>query len=337
MKSRKPGKLARNAVLFLLMAGFLFWMFHQDFPAILACLDSLSAAELVLLPAMGLGYSLLDAAVFFSLVQGRLPSFRYRESVTLTFLTVFGNTTTSGAGSLPLQSYYLYRRGLSAGSGVGLMLLEYILHKTTVLLYAAAVMLAQGSWLRQKMPSLMRYIYPGFAVCGAIIAALALLCTWDRVRQLLEWGIGKLPKDGPWEKRKEEWNKNLEFLYKEAEKLRKNRRACRRAVLFSIVKLSWLYTIPCVCLQMAGAHGLPAGKAFALSSILLLITGALPNVAGAGPTEFAFLLLFEPWNGRATAAGALILYRIATYFFPFLISIGVFLWQKKNLPLPQNA
>lgn len=334
MKEIKPRKRLLNAALLLLVAGFLFWMFHRDFPAILACIGSISAGDLLLLLIMGLGYQLLDAAVFFSVVQGRLPSFRYHEAVALTFLTVFGNTTTSGAGSIPLQSCYLYRKGLPVGSGIGLMALEYILHKTTVFLYAAAVMWMQGGWLRQEMPALMRYVYPGFAVCGAIIAALVLLCTWDKIRRLLAWGIEKLPERGSWAKRKEDWNRNLDALYGEAEKLLKNRNALCRAVLFNIGKLSWLYLVPGICLRMAGANRLPARRAFALSSILLLITGALPNVAGVGPMEFAFLLLFEPWSGRAATFSALILYRIATYFFPFLLSTAVFLRMKKKLLLP---
>ena len=58
--------------------------------------------------------------------------------------------------------------------------------------------------------------------------------------------------------------------------------------------------------------------------VMLLLTGALPNVAGVGPTEFAFLLLFAPYAGQSGAALALVLYRAFTYYLPFLVSIGPF-------------
>ena len=70
--------------------------------------------------------------------------------------------------------------------------------------------------------------------------------------------------------------------------------------------------------------------ALLLAALMLLITSALPNVAGVGPMEFAFLLLFAPWADTAIASSALVLYRVATYFFPFLLSVIVFLREEKK-------
>lgn len=53
--------------------------------------------------------------------------------------------------------------------------------------------------------------------------------------------------------------------------------------------------------------------------------------AGIGPAEAAFLLLYSACIGRVPASAALILYRTATYFFPFLISIGVFFKIEKKV------
>ena len=44
----------------------------------------------------------------------------------------------------------------------------------------------------------------------------------------------------------------------------------------------------------------------------------------------AFLLLFAPWADTAIASSALVLYRVATYFFPFLLSVIVFLREEKK-------
>lgn len=46
--------------------------------------------------------------------------------------------------------------------------------------------------------------------------------------------------------------------------------------------------------------------------------------------EFAFLLLFAPWADTAIASSALVLYRVATYFFPFFLSVIVFLREEKK-------
>lgn len=163
-----------------------------------------------------------------------------------------------------------------------------------------------------------------------IIGALVLLCTWKRVRQLLAWLIGKLPDHGAWVWRKEEWTRNLEMLYQESAALLRDRYRCGQVFFLNFLKLSWLYMIPFISLRILGVKVLEVSQAVALSAVMLLITGALPNVAGIGPLEFAFLLLFGAAAGRVEASSALILYRVATYFFPFLLSIGVFFQVKKD-------
>lgn len=87
--------------------------------------------------------------------------------------------------------------------------------------------------------------------------------------------------------------------------------------------------VPFLSMRALNINSMTFGKTQTLSAIMLLLIGVLPNVSGAGPAEF-FLLLFTPLIGRVSAFSALILYRVATYFFPFLLSIGVFLKVRKN-------
>lgn len=54
-----------------------------------------------------------------------------------------------------------------------------------------------------------------------------------------------------------------------------------------------------------------------------MIANALPNVAGIGPAEFSFLLVLSHYLAGGKLSSALVLYRTATYFFPFMVSIFV--------------
>ena len=73
-----------------------------------------------------------------------------------------------------------------------------------------------------------------------------------------------------------------------------------------------------------------------MSTLMLLISGALPNVAGIGPIELSSMMLLSAVLGTAPAASALVLYRIATYYTPFFISIPVFLALQKKLIFSQS-
>ena len=142
--------------------------------------------------------------------------------------------------------------------------------------------------------------------------------------------LGKLPHTPKWYERREKWANSLTELNREAKKVLLVPSIRVKGIAVSLVKLFVLYSIPCAALRLVGCTALNFAQAQMLASLMLLITSALPNVAGVGPMEFAFLLLFAPWADTAIASSALVLYRVATYFFPFLLSVIVFLREEKK-------
>lgn len=209
--------------------------------------------------------------------------------------------------------------------------LVYIFHKVTVFLYASVMMLLHGSWIKETMTELSKYINLGFMICALIILGLLLICTWETLQKFGIWAIKKLPETDKWRIRKKTWRKNLESLYEESRNLLKNRSCCLKLILMDILKLFCLYMIPFWCIRVLELPEIGFWAAQTLSSIMVLIVGILPNVAGMGPAELSFILLFSACIGHAQATAALILYRIVTYFFPFLISIVVFFRIEKKV------
>ena len=73
-----------------------------------------------------------------------------------------------------------------------------------------------------------------------------------------------------------------------------------------------------------------------LSALAHVISSALPNIAGMGSVEAAFLLLFSCYMDAADVSSVLVLYRLSTYFVPFLLSafaterIGLRLYTKER-------
>lgn len=317
MNKRKYRKIVFNLIIITILLIILYLVFRKDYKAILDCVSNISLLDLLLLLGMGIGYQLLDAAICFTLVHRRLPSFQFKQAVTVIYLGVFGDIATSAAGTIPLQSYYLYKQGMQVGSGMGIMILQYVFHKTTVFLYAAFMILLQGEWLKSAVPELVKYIYPGLIVCALIIVFIVLLCTWTPIQQLLLWIIDKFPDTGKWVNRKDAWCCNLKILYAESKEMLRNRTSCRTAMILNCLKLFWLFIIPFFCMRTLNISGITWGRIQTVSAIMLLLIGVLPNVSGAGPAEFSFLLLYTPLIGRVSAFSTLILYRVATYFFLF--------------------
>ncbi|MBR2551819.1 MAG: hypothetical protein IKF05_02335 [Erysipelotrichaceae bacterium] len=49
-----------------------------------------------------------------------------------------------------------------------------------------------------------------------------------------------------------------------------------------------------------------------------------------GPIEFSFLLFFGPAIGNENVAGLLLVYRLANYFFLFLVSLIIVLFERRE-------
>ena len=148
--------------------------------------------------------------------------------------------------------------------------------------------------------------------------------------------INKLPDNEKWQKKKLDWQDNLKALYQESKIVLKNKKLCLKVIITNFFKLFWTYTIPLYCFYVVNIHDLSFSQIQILASIMLLITGVLPNVAGLGPPEVSFLLVFAPYLGIAKATSALIDYRITTCFYPFLMSAIVFLNLEKELLLQKK-
>ena len=281
MKRKRRNTYLVSALTLALVFALVILIFHDALPGIGKNLRAVPLWGVLLLLALGFAYEAMESAVCLVIIHHKKPDCTLTDALRVTFLGVFGNIATMGAGTLPMQSYCLYRRGLDAGSGLGIMASEYVLHKISVLLYATAALLLGGEWLRGGANGLARYILIGYAIGALIVLALTLIYTWDRVLALVLRLLDGLLHKPKWAARRKKWAGSLTQLNREAKKV-------------------------------------------------LLITNALPNVAGVGPMEFAFLLLFAPWSDTTVASSALVLYRVATYFFPFLLSVIVFLCEENR-------
>lgn len=297
----------------------LFLVFRTNGAAILESLRRVPPAGLAGLLALALGGPLLEGAAVWQVLRVQRPDLPLGRAVTAAFLGIFGNVATLGVGTIPMQSWYLGRFGVLPGAGAGLLTLSYTIQKTAILLYATLMLLAQGVWLHGA--GLSRYLLGGYAVCALIIAALLLLCTWGRVQDLALWVVDRLPETGSWPVRKAAWRENVEALRTQSKALLADRGRCARVMGLYLAKCALLYTLAWVCVELLGLEGMGFAQCQLLCAVTTLIAGAIPNVGGMGPAEFAFCLLFTPGLGEVGAASAMVLYRFASYFFPFLLSV----------------
>ena len=170
-QSRKKALL--SLLVLLALTGVLVFIFKDHWAEITGALGRLSAWQVLVVLALGITYPLLEGCVSYVIVKGRLPGFTLRQGIDNAWSGTFGNVVTLGAGAVPFQTWYLHRCGLPAGPGVGLMTLQYVFHKTTVLLYATVLLVFQHKWLAANTTGVLKYLPAAYAVVAAVILGLA--------------------------------------------------------------------------------------------------------------------------------------------------------------------
>ena len=170
--SRKKAIL--SLLVLLALTCVVVFIFSRHWAEISTALAQLSFWQVLLVLAIGLTYPLLEGIVCWLIIRCRLPGFTLRRGMDAAFVGIFGNVVGLGAGAVPMESYYLYHCGLPLGPGVGLMTLQYVFHKTTVLLYATVMLLLQHRWLAANTSGVMHYLPAAYCVVALVIVTLVL-------------------------------------------------------------------------------------------------------------------------------------------------------------------
>lgn len=318
-------KIAASIITILCLTAILVVIFRDNLGDISYAFSELAYIDVFCLLVMGVSYQLLDGLACLILVRTINPAFSYRQSLEVIYLGVFGKTSTFGAGTIPIQAYHLRRSGIEIGQGIGIMTFSYVLHKVSILFYASVLFIFEGAWFRSAIPALHSYLISGYLICLAMIGVLLLLCTWNRAHRFALWLLAKIPDTKTWTARKRKIQQQLNCLYNETTAFLRNRKVVLLVVMVHLIKLAILCAIPYASLRILGEKSISFIHGELLTALLLLIVSIVPNVAGIGPTEAVFLLIFDPLLGSATAMSSLLLFRIATYYTPFVTSIVVFL------------
>ena len=326
--SRK--KTVISLLVLLALTCIIVFTFKDHWAEITAALAQLSVWQVLAVLAVGISYPLLEGCVAWVIVRSRIPGFRLWQGIDTAWCGIFGNVVTLGAGAVPVQTWYLHRCGLPVGPGVGLMTLQYVFHKTTVLLYATVMLLFQHRWLAANTTGVMRYLPMAYAVVAVIIVALVLLCVSPLVQNLARWLLGFLPKTEKWQQRRADWQQQLDVLGEESRRLLADKPRCAEILALQAVKLFGLFCLPYLCIRFMGLSPLGFWQVQLLTSLMLFLSNALPNVAGMGSIETAFLLVFGAFLTRGETMSVLMLFRIATYYVVVAVSAVGFFFAQKN-------
>ena len=331
-KEHSKAKTAVSAIITLaVLAALIYLVFHDSYEEILDNIIKVGVWGLLSILLMGFLYQMMEAAALRALIQSKIPDFSLREAAEVVFLGVFGMTATFSMGSIPMQSYYLYRRGMVPGDSMGILVIRQVLRKVSLMICTTVIFLLAGGPIFRANRDLFWVIMAGYSICAVLVTGMVLICTWTRIQKLAQWFIDRLPEKGKWLKIKKSCTDNLNALYTGSKLLLHQKKYVGKSLLFNCIRMFIMYSIPFLCLFLLGDSSLSLVQTQVLTAMTSLMTSVLPSAAGMGPAEVSFMVIFSRYIGPAMVSSALILYRFSTYFAPFLLSVAVVHHAEKRL------
>ena len=179
-------------------------------------------------------------------------------------------------------------------------------------------------------------------LCFCLGLVLVLVCVSPLVQNLARWLMRLLPKTEKWQQRRADWQQQLDVLGEESRRLLADKPRCAEILALQAVKLFGLCCLPYLCIRFMGLSPLSFLQVQLLTSLMLFLSNALPNVAGMGSIETAFLLVFGSFLERGEVMSVMMLYRIASYYVVFAASAVGFFFAQRHLgqmgaELPKEA
>lgn len=324
MNSDIKNRLKKMIVLIpiVIIASVFYMMFKDNYKEIFRLLLNVNPLFLALILFMGASYQILDAIPFKLLIQRKLEHFSLFDSIKLCLLGIFLNVTTFGTGIKPGQAYYLNKKGMDLGNGFATLMLPYVYHKLTIVIYATLALIFTNDFIKETYSNSYGFIYAGYGLSILVILGIVLISTSKTVHRIIFYPFDRHLKKPSIIAKKELIKSQLALLQQESSDILRDLKLWLKIIPIDLIKMTFWYAIPVIAISaVGGASKADIMQIIATSAFMQLIVGVIPVTGGIGSTEVVFILLFTEIFGSVAAGSSMVLYRLANYYIPFIVSI----------------
>ncbi|BBF45287.1 integral membrane protein LafC [Lachnospiraceae bacterium KM106-2] len=305
-----------KTLFFLIIIGLVIYVFRGSIGPISAELAKTSKTVMLLICLASIVFGVIDGWNLTELVRTYDEQFPLWRGILATFYASFYRVITFGSGPTLAYMHYLGKYHIPAGESFGICTVQYVLHKLTIAIYSSLCIIFNFSFFQKYFHDYMIYLLLGYGLTLGIVAFLLLVCISAKFHQIVLYFIRKFkknPKIRPFVVRIED---ELNNLRNSTKRLLKGKLAIK-IIGRNLIKFTCYYLIPYVILFQS-SH-LSVVNAISITSLATVLAGVIPTPAGIGSIEFIFVLFFSVIVTKYKAAKTVILYRFATYIFPFVI------------------
>lgn len=305
----------------ILIVGVIVYTFRDQAGPILHQLKETSPWAVVLICLLSLGYECMEGAVTTGFARQYQTEFSYLTGVESAFFCSFYRVATLGSGAGVAAVYYFNEKGIPVPKGTGMYMIEYVLHKLSIAVFSVIFFAGSFGFMMKHFGEYNLLLAAGYIVTVLIAGAMVLISYSTRLHKWIFSFLDKINRKHRFDRQIGMLREQCDILEDASAFLLKKPGLICNTVIKNLVKLAFWYGIPYVVFYGTGTITLP--QTLAVTSLSVMLAAVLPSPAGIGSTEFVFTLLFAAVVGTGAAGSASLLYRFATFVFPFLVGMVI--------------
>lgn len=315
MKTIKFKRTWLKVIFVIVLLAIIVYTFRNSMGDILTELQHTPIQIILAILASSVIYLLIEAQLTWSLAIRYNPDFKYGQAVYNAFMVCFYRLSTLGSGNGVAAVYNLGQHGIEYSEAIGLYMVQYVMHKISIAIFSGIFFVINWKfmWANFKDYGILLIAAYGLTVLICIGLILFVVSKWFH-GLILNLGQrfnknGKL--DGPLMK----LETNAQIMEVSTTRLIQDKKLLFVMIIKNLIKVVFWYGIP--FLILFGDGELSLMNSLSISSLAVMTAAVIPTPAGIGAVEFVMTGLFSVVVGVNRAGAITILYRIATFIFPF--------------------
>jgi uncharacterized protein (TIRG00374 family) len=222
----------------------------------------------------------------------------------------------------PMQILRLYRLGIDVSKATAVLISRFLIYQTTITILGVFIMFVFFDKIN-SLPSISILAVFGFLINSAVIFFLLIFSfsplLTRKIFDLILFLVSPFKFGKKMKKSEEQWITKIGEFHSAMKNLGKAPFKLFIAFLFTSIQIFFYFSIPYCIYRMLEPPTVPFSEIFSFQGILFLIISFVPVPGAGGAAEGGFYLFFKNFFAPSNIAGAVILWRIMSYYMNIFI------------------
>lgn len=313
----------------LVLVGLIIYVFRDMAGPIMSQLVKTSPVVVAAILGATLLYGVIESCITFILMRQVENNMTFFDANIMTYFVSFYRVSTLGSGTIVASTLFMKHCGIQPSKALGLYSIDYAIHKMTICVMAVALFLANREYMLGVFGKYSSYVVLGVIATILITMAIVLFACWPPFHRFLRWLLEKADAlfKGRFAKQIDSLSGQTAMMEDATRVVLKKPWLIVVVMLLDICKFACWFAIPyIVCHNLCDMNIVTS---IGITAMSVMLAAVIPMPGGIGSSELVMTAIYSGLVGSAAAGAMALLYRFATFMFPFIIGAFTVIFFKR--------